>query len=292
MSCELCPKNCKVDRAIQAGYCGCTAVPRVASVGLHHFEEPPISGSRGSGAIFFAGCNLRCCFCQNHVLWDATFGQAMDEGALCNAMLRLQSIGAHNINLVTPTPHIATLALAIKRARAEGLELPIVYNTNSYISPKALDRLNGLVDIYLPDIKYKDSRLSKRFSNAEDYFSVAIRAIELMFLQVGQLSLDSQGLAKSGVLIRHLVLPGCGFDTRDIMDELVERFSCSVHLSLMRQYTPLDNLKPPLNRTLTDREYELCVAHCQGKGMDNVFLQDKSSCGFQYRPNFKTSLEL
>lgn len=287
MPCSLCPRNCLTDRSIQNGFCGCSSVPKVARIGLHRFEEPPISGSRGSGTVFFSGCNLKCVFCQNHCLQSGNMGEPFDAVRLANAYLELQRLGAHNINLVTPTPHIPVIAESIVLARDIGVALPFVFNTNSYVSQAALLQLDGLIDIYLPDLKYKSSVLSQRYSKAADYFEVAIAAIEEMYRQVGNLRLDKNGLATKGVLIRHLVLPACTFDTKELLGEICMRFKSSAYLSLMRQYTPLPSVaEPPLNRKITDREYQTCIDRCALLGLTNVFLQDKSSASFEYTPEF------
>lgn len=291
-SCSLCHRMCMSDRSRSFGFCGCSSLPKVARIGLHHYEEPPISGNRGSGAIFFAGCNLRCIFCQNLQLQDASFGENFDAKKLANAMLELEAMGAHNINLVTPTPHIITIVEAINEAKMKDLSIPIVYNTNSYIALDAINLLNGLVDIYLPDLKYKSDVLSTKFSNAPRYFDNAIAAIERMYEQVGNLSVKSDGIATKGVLLRHLVLPTCAFDTRDILDEICARFGKDAYLSLMRQYTPRPDLPSPLNRRITDREYRSCSDYCRQLGLNNVFLQAKDSATFAYTPKFSDKINI
>ena len=215
MSCDLCPRRCSVDRGTQRGFCGCTDSMRIARIGLHRYEEPCISGTGGSGAVFFSGCNLRCVFCQNKVLQTGQLGQDFTPEALAKAMLELQTIGAQNINLVTPTPHVNGICRALDIAKDAGLTLPIVYNTNGYMSVETVDKLSGYVDIWLPDFKYHDQRLADRFSSAPHYYETALSAIGRMLEQCGQLVLGENVRAKKGVLIRHLVLPACVFDTRD-----------------------------------------------------------------------------
>ena len=288
--CVICPRACGAERNVIVGYCGCTNDCRVARIGLHHFEEPCISGTCGSGTIFFSGCNLRCVYCQNMPLQSGRVGQILSARELCDTMLRLQDIGAHNINLVTPTPHLLTVCEAIARAKAQGLTIPILYNTSAYETTAAIEQLCGLVDIYLPDLKYKSTELSARFSACMDYFEKAWAAILAMFAQVGHLQLDEDGIATRGVLIRHLVLPGCAFDTRDVLSEIAATFSPDCHLSLMRQYTPLPDIQPPLNRSITDREYESCVDHCLSLGFSHVYVQDKKSASFAYTPEFYDKL--
>ena len=196
MSCDLCPRLCHVDRSIQRGFCGCDDTMRIARIGLHRYEGPCICGEGGSGAVFFSGCNLRCVFCQNKVLQSGKLGQSFTPKALASAMLELQRIGAQNINLVTPTPHVYGILTAIDMAKEEGLHLPIVYNTNGYLSVDTVDKLKNYVDIWLPDFKYHDQRLADRFSSAPRYFETALAAIGRMLEISGQLELDDVGRAK------------------------------------------------------------------------------------------------
>jgi len=287
MKCYLCPRKCGIDRDLHAGACGAETLPRVARVALHAWEEPCISGTQGSGTVFFSGCNLGCIFCQNYVLQDGKAGISCTAEELADHFLCLQEQSAHNINLVTPTPHVITVADAIKIAKCNGLKLPIVYNTNSYETVDALKRLDGLVDIYLPDFKYVSPILSKRFSGCKDYYQVALEAILEMYRQVGTLSVGENGLAERGILIRHLVLPACLDDSRSVLDSIKEHFPIDTHLSLMRQYSPTPNIdKPPLNRPLTDREYERIMLYCTDLGFHNVWIQDKTSASLQFTPEF------
>lgn len=285
--CTLCPRQCGTDRAFSYGFCGCDARCRVARTSLHPYEEPCISGTRGSGTIFFSGCNLRCSFCQNRSIQDALAGHAVSAEELANQMLILQDQGAHNINLVTPTPHLDTVCAALIYAKREGLSIPIVYNTGGYETTEAIDRLNGLVDVYLPDFKYWNSTLSARFSGASDYGLRALGAIRRMFEQAGHLATDSDGIAVRGLLIRHLVLPNCTFDSRIILDIIKQEFSSDCWLSVMRQYTPPPWItSAPLNRRLTDREYTGITEYLIQAGFNNVYLQEKDSVGFSYTPDF------
>ncbi len=290
LSCNLCPHNCRADRSRAKGFCGCFELPRIARIGLHRFEEPPISGSRGSGAVFFSGCNMRCVFCQNTPLRNSEFGEEFDADKLSSAFLKLQDIGAHNINLVTPTPHIPVIVAALESAKGKGLSIPIVYNTNAYMTIDALKMLDGLIDIYLPDFKYKSPVLSQSFSGVSDYFDVAFKAITEMLRQVGALAVNDANLAESGVLIRHLVLPNCVFDTREVLKEISERFGSNAYVSLMRQYTPRPDSKPPLNRRITDREYQRCIDCCSDLGLENVFIQEKDSASFAFTPKFSQTV--
>lgn len=293
MSCTVCPRNCKIDRTAAKGFCGCSSVVRVARAALHYDEEPSISGSRGSGTIFFSGCNLKCIFCQNMVLTDGTLGEICDVPRLADIMLKLQSLGAHNINLVTPTPHRDTLTEALRLAKNDGLIIPVVYNTNAYETVKTVRAYEGLVDIYLPDLKYVDPRLSLKFSRASDYFDTAIEAIAEMIDQVGFMETDENGIAVKGVRIRHLVLPGCVYDTRSVLDAVKARFGVDCPISLMSQFTPIPECAiQPLDRPLTQREYENALAYCFSLGFTNVYMQELSSVGRSYTPPFSDHIDL
>lgn len=286
-SCRLCPRHCRIDRTEQRGFCGADTLPRIGRAALHFYEEPCISGIGGSGAVFFSGCNLKCIFCQNKVLQDGTRGKLFTAEELAEIFLSLQSQGAHNINLVTPTPHIDTIVPALLKARAEGLTVPVVYNTNSFMDVDSVKKLEGLVDIWLADLKYKDRRLAGKLSLASDYFPVAISAIDMMYRQSGGLKIDPRSsLAVSGVLIRHLVLPGCLFDTRDILTFIKEKYGADTYLSLMSQYTPAPGLPKPFDRRLTSREYESAMEYAIMLGLEHVFIQDMSSATFAYTPDF------
>ncbi len=293
MACSICPRNCKIDRTAAAGFCGCSSVVRVARAALHYDEEPSISGTRGSGTIFFSGCNLKCIFCQNMVLTDGTLGEVFSVERLTETMLKLQALSAHNINLVTPTPHRDALVSALRAAKSSGLSIPVVYNTNAYESVETVRAYEGLVDIYLPDLKYVDARLSLKFSRASDYFETAIEAIAEMIRQVGPMVTDENGIAARGVRIRHLVLPGCVFDTRNVLDAIRDRFGVDCPISLMSQFTPIPECTvKPLNRPLTKREYESAVEYCISLGFTNVFTQELSSVGRSFTPPFSDHVDL
>ena len=293
MSCTICPRNCKIDRTAAVGFCGCSSVVRVARAALHFDEEPSISGTRGSGTIFFSGCNLKCIFCQNMVLTDGTLGEVFSVPRLAETMLKLQSLGAHNINLVTPTPHRGALTEALRMAKATGLSIPVVYNTNAYETVETIRAYEGLVDIYLPDLKYVDPRLSLKFSRASDYFDTAIEEITEMIRQVGFMKTDGNGIAEKGVRIRHLVLPGCVFDTRNVLGAIKERFGADCPISLMSQFTPIPECTvKPLDRPLTRREYESALDYCISLGFTNVYTQDLSSVGRSFTPPFSDHIEL
>lgn len=286
MECCLCPRNCQVDRRTQRGFCGCTDKLKIARIGLHFYEEPPISGTKGSGTVFFSGCNLRCVFCQNMVLQKGELGEYFTPAELSDAMLKLQDMGAHNINLVTPTPYTEGICRALSLARENGLCLPVVYNTNAYMTVDTVKRLGEYVDIWLPDFKYHDQRLADTFSSAPHYFETAFSAIQAMYAASGPLITGESGMAKKGVLIRHLVLPGCVYDTREILSAVCEVFGKEAPLSLMHQYTPPEGMKTPLNRRLTEREYDTALSWAVALGMENVYTQEAASATFAYTPLF------
>lgn len=290
MSCDLCPRQCPIDRSRHRGFCGCSDTMRIARIGLHRYEEPCLSGPGGSGAVFFSGCNLRCVFCQNRVLQTGKLGQDFTPEALVDAMLALQRLGAENINLITPTPHVNGICLALDLAKAAGLTLPIVYNTNGYLTVDSVDKLSNYVDIWLPDLKYHDQRLADRFSAAPHYYDTALAAIGRMLKWSGQLVLDETGRAKKGVLIRHLVLPGCVFDTRDVLSAIATHFGTDTYLSLMHQFTPQPDGKAPLDRRLTKREYESAMEACLRLGFTRVYIQEEQSATFAYTPAFSDTV--
>lgn len=293
MPCTICPRNCHIDRTAANGFCGCSSVPKVARAALHFDEEPCISGTRGSGTIFFSGCNLKCIFCQNIVLQDGTLGEPFTVDHLVETMLALQSRGAHNINLVTPTPHRDILVPALRAAKENGLSIPVLYNTNAYETVETIRAYEGLVDLYLPDLKYHDDRLARKFSKVTGYFPIALEAIREMVRQTGFMQTDNSGMALRGVRIRHLVLPGCVFDTRAVLDAVAEAFGTDIPLSLMSQYTPMPACKePPLSRRLTKREYESAVEHCISLGFQNVYIQGFESVGTSYTPPFSDHVTL
>ena len=292
MSCTLCPRNCSVDRRVQRGFCGCDETMRVARIGLHRYEEPCICGEGGSGAVFFSGCNLRCVFCQNKVLQSGRLGQDFTPASLAKAMLELQALGAQNINLVTPTPHVNGILRTLDLAKEGGLTLPIVYNTNGYLSVDTVDKLSNYVDIWLPDFKYHDQRLADRFSSAPRYFETALASIGRMLEHSGQLQTDETGRASKGVLIRHLVLPGCVYDTRDVLASIAAHFGTETYLSLMHQFTPQPDAKAPLNRRLTKREYENAVEACLSLGFSRVYIQEALSATFAYTPDFSNEVSV
>ncbi|MEA4870514.1 MAG: 4Fe-4S cluster-binding domain-containing protein [Christensenella sp.] len=291
-NCMLCPRACGADRSLSRGFCGAERLPRVAKIMLHEWEEPFISGTRGSGAVFFSGCNLGCVYCQNHEIRDGLIGETYDEDRLSEAYLSLQRRGAHTINLVTAAHYVPQVAESLRRAKARGLSIPVVYNSSGYENTAAIRALDGLVDVYLPDWKYVSPLLSERFSNAPDYCAVASEAICEMYRQVGDLMLDGDGIATRGLTIRHLVLPGCVDDSRRVLDEIAMRLSKATHISLMSQYTPQPGTTAfPLNRRITQREYDRVISYALSIGLHNILIQRLDSAQSVFTPQFTDNIK-
>ena len=288
MSCTLCPRNCGVDRARGVGFCGVDDKIHIAKVMLHEWEEPCISGTRGSGAIFFSGCNLRCVYCQNIDISHEIRGECVDVRALAHKMLELQSQGAHNINLVTPTPYVDKIKSAIDLIRAE-LKIPVVYNTGGYESAQVIRSLDGYVDIFLTDIKYFDSTLSQKYSLAQDYYEVASDALEAMLEIAPECVFDNDGIMQGGVILRHLVLPSHRADSIKILEDVAKRVDISaLRLSLMSQYTPefYCGEDKALRRRITTFEYQAVTERAIALGYDG-YIQHRESASSIYTPSFK-----
>ena len=287
--CLMCPRGCLVDRcAGEIGFCGVTNEYVIGSADLHFYEEPCISGTHGSGAIFFSGCNLRCIFCQNRDISRKVVGKKYTESELISKMIELENRGAHNINLVTATPYSLFIAKTLEKAKRE-LKIPIVYNCSGYESIDAIRALDGLVDIYLPDFKYFDDSLALSYSSAPNYARVAGEAIVEMHRQVGKLELDENGIAKHGIIVRHLVLPSCKEDSKRVLKHLSEILPANeVTLSLMRQYTPdfADQDAPKnLKRHLTSFEYDDVLSYALSLGFDG-YSQGRESAKTEFTPKF------
>ena len=253
------------------------------------WEEPCISGENGSGTVFFAGCSLHCVYCQNAKISGGITGKAYSIRELSDAFLELMKKGANNINLVTPTHYIVQIAEALKIAKSEGLTIPIVYNTSGYEKVESLKFLNGLVDIYLPDCKYFSSELAKKYSNAPDYFEIALNAIREMYEQVGKPVFDEDGLMKKGVIIRHLLLPGQLSDSKAVIKAMYEEFEDNVFLSIMNQYTPMESVKekyPELAVKVTEAEYDELVDYAISLGVENGFIQEGETALESFIPDF------
>ena len=288
--CMLCPRACGADRLHgKTGYCGMTAALRVARVALHQWEEPCISGTNGSGTVFFSGCPLRCVYCQNHEIALGHGGKPMTIPELADSFLSLQAQGAHNIKLVTPTHYIPQIVQALRIAKADGLSLPIVYNTGSYETVEALRMLEGLIDIYLPDCKYFNAAFAQTYSHAPDYFAVATAAIAEMVRQVGAPQFDeASGLMQRGVLVRHLLLPTHTADSKAIVRYLYETYGDGIYLSLMNQYTPLPHVAdiPVLTQPVTEAAYDEVVDYAIELGVENGFIQEGGTVSESFIPPF------
>ena len=284
MICAICPRRCMARRDAQSGegFCGLPATPVVARAGLHFWEEPCVSGARGSGAVFFSGCVLRCVYCQNHAISHENFGKPVSVERLREIFWELIGQGAHNINLVSPTP----FAPAIREALAEPLPVPVVWNTGGYERVETLRSLEGKVQVWLPDLKYVDSGLSRDLSGAADYFGAASAAIEEMVRQTGDYVLEN-GLLKRGVLIRHLMLPGQLENTKAVLDWVAETFRPGqVLLSLMAQYTPQPGAEGLLSRRVTGAEYRAALRYMENLGITDGYCQDAASARAEYTPDF------
>ena len=284
--CNLCARRCGVDRTVSAGYCRMKNEIYLSRAALHFWEEPPISGERGSGAIFFSGCSLSCIYCQNREISRGRAGKSVTVERLCEIMLDLQRQGAHNINFVTPTHYIPSVADAIKLARSKGLTIPIVYNTGSYDTPEALKILEGLVDIYLPDLKYYTPRTANEYSSAKDYPEVARDAIAEMYRQVGRAQIDGEGMMTRGVVVRILLLPGHVAEAKLSLKYLMDTYGDSIYISLMNQYTPMPDMPSPLNRRVTRDEYEQLLDYAEKLGLKNGFNQEFGTASESFIPPF------
>ena len=288
--CVLCPRVCHADRLHgHVGYCGQTADLMAARASLHYWEEPCISGTSGSGTVFFSGCNLRCVFCQNYNIALGKAGRVISPEHLVQIFLQLQEQGANNINLVTPTHFLPQIVIALKQAKKQGLSVPIVYNTGSYESPEALRHLEGLVDIYLPDLKYFSPELSAAYSHAPDYFEAACAAIAEMYRQVGDPVLNPDtGLMQRGMIVRHLLLPGQTKDSKRILRYLHETYGDYIYISIMNQYTPLPQVADieTLNRTVTPEEYDRVLRFAERIGIEQGFRQEGTAASESFIPEF------
>ena len=286
--CSICPRNCQVDRASgQIGFCRVSNRIKVARAALHMWEEPCISGDDGSGAVFFSGCNLKCVYCQNHDISDGKTGKEISVERLAEIFLELQDKKANNINLVTPSHYVLQIIDAISSVK-DRLKIPVVYNSSSYEKVETLRMLEGYVNIYLPDCKYYSNELSIKYSNAPDYFDTVLAAIKEMLRQVGKPCFDNRGMLKSGVIIRHLVLPDNIKDSKQLLNRLYSEFGDDVYFSIMSQYTPVCELDahPELMRKITDDEYNEVVDFCIDLGIENGFIQEGDVASESFIPAF------
>lgn len=288
-SCTLCPRMCRADRlGGKTGYCNQSAVLKAARASLHMWEEPCISGSRGSGTVFFSGCPVRCIFCQNKDIARGDAGKNIDTERLSEIFLELQDKGANNINLVTPTHFVPHIVEALDKARMDGLTLPVVYNTSGYERTETLEMLEGYVDIYLPDFKYMEPGLAEEYSNAPDYPMVAKGALDVMVRQIGSCQLNQEGIMTRGVIVRHLVLPGNTKNSCEVLRYLYETYGNNIFISIMNQYTPMPRMAshPLLGRRVTEREYTKVVDFAISLGIKNGFIQEGRTASESFIPEF------
>ncbi len=288
-NCLLCPRKCGINRRTgQTGVCGVSSEIKVARAALHYWEEPCISGKRGSGAVFFSGCSLHCVFCQNREISDGKAGKVISKERLSDIFMELADKGANNINLVTPGQYIPDIVWAVNDAKSRGMKLPIIYNTSGYENVTELKLLGGIVDVYLPDFKYMDSTLSARYSRAKDYPSVAKQALSEMVRQQPDVVIDNAtGLIQKGVIVRQLLLPGHVNDAKAVLKYLYDTYHDHVYISMMSQFTPIA-LKdyPEINRTVTRREYERLVDYVLEIGITNAFIQEGDVAKDSFIPAF------
>lgn len=284
--CEICPRQCKADRKIVRGFCGVGNRPKVAKAFLHKWEEPCISGANGSGTIFFSGCNLKCVFCQNYNISQEYSGKEISIEELSNIYIRLQQMGAHNINLVNPTHYVVQIKKSLEMSSS--LNIPVIYNTNAYETIDGLKTVEGLVDVYLPDFKYMEEGIAKKYSGAPNYFEAACTAIKEMYRQVGGPILDENGVVTRGLIIRHLILPGLAGESIRILDYIKNNLPDDIYISLMSQYTPFYRAEnyPEINRRITRREYERVLNHFFKLGFENGYVQERESASCEYIPEF------
>lgn len=288
-NCLLCPRKCGINRSTgQTGVCGVSSEIKVARAALHYWEEPCISGKRGSGAVFFSGCSLHCVFCQNREISDGKAGKVISKERLSDIFMELVDKGANNINLVTPGQYIPDIVWAVNDAKSRGMKLPIIYNTSGYENVTELKLLEGIVDVYLPDFKYMDSTLSAMYSRAKDYPSVAKQALSEMVRQQPDVVIDdATGLIQKGVIVRQLLLPGHVNDAKAVLKYLYDTYHDHVYISMMSQFTPIA-LKdyPEINRTVTKREYERLVNYALEIGITNAFIQEGDVAKDSFIPAF------
>ena len=288
-SCTLCPRMCRVDRtAGEKGFCGMGVAVQGARAALHMWEEPCISGKKGSGAIFFSGCTLKCVFCQNREIAEGKYGKEISSRRLTEIFLELQGKGAANINLVTAGHFVVPVKEALLRAKEQGLAIPVIYNSGGYERVETLRFLEPVVDVWLPDFKYMDGRLAREYSKAEDYPQTAKKALEEMVRQAGECRFDKEGYIQKGVIVRHLILPGHTWDSMEILSYLHKTYGEHIYISVMNQYTPLPQVKDlePLNRKVTRREYRRVLDFALELGIEQGYFQEGETAKESFIPLF------
>ncbi len=289
-NCRLCPRQCGSIRTAKQGngFCQMPADPVLARVGVHRWEEPCISGTRGSGTIFFSGCTLRCCFCQNYAISTDCFGRRVSVEQLADCFEELETQHVHNINLVNPVHFMPAVRAALQTRPPH---IPVVWNSGGYERVETLRSMDGLVDIYLPDLKYKSPQVSLRYSGAEDYFDCASKAILEMVRQVGECRLDEDGILQKGVIVRHLILPGHTKDSIQVLEWIADHLPKWVYVSLMAQYVPMGNASayPEINRRITKREYDKVLDKLFELGLENGYVQERKAADTKFTPAFDLS---
>ena len=290
-SCTLCPRECGINRFVTTGFCGSPAEPVVARAALHMWEEPCISGTEGSGAVFFCGCQLRCVYCQNYWVANSYTGKQITDDRLAEIFMELQCQNANNINLVTPTHYTISIINAIEKARKAGLSIPVIYNCSGYEKAQTIDLLKGYIDIYLTDFKYMSPDIAKKYSNAGNYSDIARGAVEHMFSQTGKPVFNEKGIMQKGVIVRHLMLPECENDSKDIISYLYHKYQDDIFISIMNQYTPMSNVSPypEINRKITCDEYDKIIDYALSLGIENAFVQDGETASESFIPEFDNS---
>lgn len=286
--CNLCPRNCLIDRTKTTGLCGMKDKLVVAKAYLHEWEEPCISGINGSGTIFFTGCNLKCIFCQNKEISTKLIGQEITINQFSDICINLQKQGATNINLVTPTHFVPLIVDGIKIAKEKGLSIPIVYNTSSYENIETIKMLDGIVDIYLPDLKYYDDNYAIKYSHAPNYFDTAKEAINEMFKQVGIPKFNNDGIMTKGVIVRHLMMPTLKEDTKNILNYLYNTYHDNIYISIMNQYTPIKHFErfTELNNKISDQDYDEIINYAIDLGIEKAFIQEGGTQEISFIPDF------
>ena len=289
--CTLCPYNCNIDREKKLGMCKSNAKVKIALASLHLYEEPCISGKNGSGTIFFSNCNLKCVYCQNYEISQENKGNEITVEHLAEIFINQQGKGAHNINLVSPTPYVNDIIKAIDIAKNKGLNIPIVYNTSGYEKIETLKKLENYIDIYLPDFKYMNNDLAIEYSNAKNYKEIATNAIKEMYRQVGAPIFDDNGLIKRGLIIRHLILPNAVKNSKQVLKWIEKNLDNNVYVSVMAQYFPCFKAKniKMLNRKLTRAEYEEVEQFLYSLNLENGYIQELGEHEEEYVPNFDFS---
>ena len=284
LNCNLCPRNCGINRYKELGFCRQSNKVKLALAKLFFYEEPPISGKNGSGTIFFTGCNLKCIFCQNYDISTKNIGKAITIKRLSEIMLELQSKKANNINLVTPTIYVPQIIKAIKLAKKKGLSIPIIYNSSGYENVETIKMLNGYIDVYLPDLKYFNDDIAIKYSRANNYFNYASEAINEMIKQTGPCKFDKNGLIKKGVIVRHLLLPGHLDDSKEIIKYL-SKYKDDIYISIMNQYTPIRKLKyENLNHPVKKDDYYELIDYAVSLGIENAFCQEDETVSESFIP--------